>query len=333
MDAVVMAGGRGVRLQPFTKYRPKPMIPFLNRPVMEYTIQKLKSAGFDRIIVLLGYLPDMIREHFRNGEEFGVDLEYIDKNGPFGTAGAVKRAAENLDGPFMVLSADTITGMSLRNFMKFYANKGGKVNIALSEVDKPYQYGIALLDDNDRIYKFLEKPKKSQVFSRLVNTGIYIIEPEIMEHVPPKTDFDFSKNLFPLLLKKSEPIYGYKSNEYWADIGTPKKYLTATRDALNGKIDIDKIKGDWDIIENHGLVSGKNCLVDEDVEVDGFAVIGNNVNIEKGSTLHDTIIWSDTDIGKDVSIEESIIGEHVKIFPEVNLRRGTMIPDNHWVWC
>ena len=125
MDAVVMAGGRGVRLKPFTNYRPKPMIPFLNKPVMEYTIQKLKSAGFDRIIVLLGYLPDTIREHFKNGEDFDIDIEYIDRNGPYGTAGAVKRAAELVDGPFMVLSADTITGMSFRKFMKFYEDKGG----------------------------------------------------------------------------------------------------------------------------------------------------------------------------------------------------------------
>lgn len=333
MDAVVMAGGRGVRLRPFTRNKPKPMIPFLNRPVMEYAIQKLKSAGFDRIIVLLGYLPDMIREYFGNGQDFGVDIEYIDRNEPFGTAGAVKRAAEHIEDTFMVLSADTITGMSLRKFMKFHENKGGKVNIALSEVDKPYQYGIALLDDDDKIYKFLEKPKKSQVFSNLVNTGIYIIEPEIMEYVPPKTNFDFSKNLFPFLLKKSEPIFGYRSSEYWADIGTPKKYLRATRDALDGKIDIDKIGRDWDIIEDHGLVMGKNCLIDEDIQVDGFAVLGNNVKIEEGSRLHDTIIWSDTDIGKGVSIEKSIIGEHVKIFPDVNLKKGAMIPDNYWVWC
>jgi len=332
MDAVVMAGGRGVRFRPFTEYRPKPMIPFLNRPVMEYMIEKLRDAGFKRIIVLVGYLPKMIKDHFGNGEKFGVNIEYIVGNEPFGTAGAVKRATKYIDGPFLVVSGDTITEISIRKFMKFCSHKSGKVNIALSEFEKPYQYGIALLDEEDRIYKFQEKPRKSQVFSNLVNTGIYMLEPEILDLVPDKTNFDFSKDLFPLLLKKSEPIYGYKFSEYWADIGTPKRYLEATKHALDGKIDIDKIKKEWAIFEDNGLIIGEDCLVDDDVEVNGFAVLGNNVNIGEGSTLSNTVIWPKTNVGKDVSIEESIIGENVRIFSDINIAKGTMIPDNHWVW-
>jgi len=332
MDAVVMAGGRGVRFRPFTEYRPKPMIPFLNRPVMEYMIQKLSDAGFNRIIVLLGPLPNMVTEYFGNGKRFGVEIEYIHENEPYGTAGAVKRAVEYLDDAFLVLSADTITEISLRKFMKFYADKGGKVNIALSKIENPYQYGIALLDKRDRIYKFLEKPKRSQVFSNLVNAGIYILEPEVFDLVPSKTMYDFSKNLFPLLLGKSETIYGYQFSEYWADIGNPSRYLTATRDALNGNIDISKLCRELEINEDNGLLIGENCSVDEDVEVNGFAVLGNNVNIGEGSKLSDTIIWSDTAVGKDVSIEESIIGEKVRIFSDITIGKGTMIPDNHWVW-
>ncbi len=332
MDAVVMAGGRGVRFRPFTEYRPKPMIPFLNRPVMEYMIQKLSDAGFKRIIVLLGPLSEMVTGHFGNGKRYGVEIEYIHENEPYGTAGAVKRAAEYLDDAFLVVSADTITEISLRKFRKFHADKGGKINIALSKVENPYQYGIALLDERDRIYRFLEKPKRSQVFSNLVNAGIYIIEPEILQLVPPKRMFDFSKNLFPLLLSKSETIYGYEFSEYWADIGNPGRYLTATRDALDGRIDISKISGELEIIEDNGLVTGKNCSVDDGVEVNGFAVIGNNVNIGEGSKLSDTIIWSNTKVGKDVSIEESIVGEKVWILSDVSIGKGAMIPDNHWVW-
>lgn len=332
MDAVVMAGGRGVRFRPFTEYRPKPMIPFLNRPVMEYMIEKLRDAGFKRVIVLLGPLSEMVTEHFGNGKRYGVEIEYIHENEPYGTAGAVKRAAEYLDDAFLVVSADTITEISLRKFRKFHSDKGGKINIALSQIENPYQYGIALLDERDRIYKFLEKPRKSQVFSNLVNAGIYIIEPEIFNLVPSKRMFDFSKDLFPLLLRKSETIYGYEFSEYWADIGNPGRYLTATKDALDGRIDISKISGELEIIEDNGLVTGKNCSVDEDVEVNGFAVIGNNVNIGEGSKLSDTIIWSNTKVGKDVSIEESIIGEKVWILSDVSIGKGAMIPDNHWVW-
>jgi mannose-1-phosphate guanylyltransferase len=332
MDAVMMAGGRGVRLRPFTDYRPKPMIPFLNRPVMEYLVEKLSDAGIDRIFVLLGYLPDMVEEHFGNGEKFGINIEYIRGNGPFGTAGAVKRAVKYIDDPFLVVSADIVTEISIRKFLKFHADKGDKVSIALSELENPYQYGIALVDDEQKIYKFLEKPKnKSQVFSNLVNTGIYIIEPSIFDHVPPKTNFDFSKNLFPLLLKRSEPIHGYRFSEYWADIGTPKRYLEATRDALDGKIDMDKISGELELFEGNELMVGDNCSVDDDIEVDGFAVLGKNVKVESGSRLSDTVIWPNTDIGKDVSIKESIVGEHVRIFPDVRVAKGAMIPDKHWV--
>jgi mannose-1-phosphate guanylyltransferase len=332
MDAVMMAGGRGVRLKPFTDYRPKPMIPFLNRPVMEYMIEKLRKVGMDKIYVLLGYLPEMVEKHFGDGGKFGIDIEYIDGNGPFGTAGAVKRAVEYIKDPFLVISADIVTEISLRKFLDFHEDKGGKLSIALSEVEKPYHYGIALLDDEHKIYKFLEKPRKrSEVFSNLVNTGIYIIDPEIFNNVPPRTNFDFSKDLFPLLLKKNEPIHGYRFSEYWADIGTPKRYLEATKDALDGKVDLDRISGNLELFGDNGIVMGDNCSVDDGIEVEGFAVIGENVTIDRGSRLSDTVIWPNTNIGKDVSIKESIVGEHVRIFSDAHLSKGAMIPDNHWI--
>jgi mannose-1-phosphate guanylyltransferase len=305
----------------------------MNRPLMEYMVEKLREAGFGRIIVLLGYLPKMVKEHFGDGESFGVEIEYIEGNTAYGTAGAVRRAAEHLEDSFLVVSADVVTEISLRKFMKFYGEKEGRVNIALSRVERPYHYGIALVDDNDRVYKFLEKPKKSQVFSNLVNTGLYIFEPEIMELIPPKKNFDFSKDLFPLLLRKGEPIYGYKFSEYWADIGTPKRYLTATRDAMDGKIDLNKIKGDWGMNVDNGLVIGEHCSVDEDIEINGFAILGDNVNIGEGSRLSDSVIWPNTHIGRGVSIEESIIGENVRIFSDVNIVKGSMVQDNQWIWC
>jgi len=331
MDAVVMAGGRGVRFQPFTEYRPKPMIPFLNKPVMEYTINKLKHAGIKRIIVLLGYLSDMVKEYFGNGSRFGVKIEYIRGNEPYGTAGSVKRAAEHIDGAFLVVSADIITEIDLRKFVKFHAVKDGKVNIALSEVKNPYQYGIAMVDNRDRIFRFLEKPKKTQVFSKLVNTGIYIIKPEIMDLVPPNKRFDFSRDLFPMLLNRSEAIYGYRSYDYWTDIGTPSRYFSATKHALDGKIDIYKLGGELEKSEDEKLIVGSGCAIDDEVEIFGFAVLGNNVNIMKGSKLCDTIIWSNSYIGKNVSINESIVGENVKILSDTNVEKGARIPDNQWI--
>ncbi len=328
MDAVVMAGGKGVRFRPFTKYRSKPMIPFLNRPVMEYMIKKLKDAGIRRLIVLLGYLPNMIKDYFEDGQRYGMEIKYIHGNMPYGTAGAVKRATEHLDDTFLVVSTDIITKISFRKFMKFYRDKGGKVSIALSNVEKPYQYGIALLDEEEKIYKFLEKPNKDQVFSNLVNTGIYILKAEIMDLIPHKKMFDFSKDLFPLLLRKSEPIYGYKSSEYWADIGTPLRYLSATHDALRGRISMSKVSSEWDMIKDNGLVLGENCFVHNDVDIDGFAVLGDNVNVGEGSNVSNSVIWSNTEVGSEVSIEESIIGENVRILPDVNIGKGAMIPDN-----
>jgi mannose-1-phosphate guanylyltransferase len=331
MDAVVMAGGRGVRFRPFTENRPKPMIPFMNKPVMEYMIGKLKKAGIKNVTVLLGHLPKSVKAHFGDGKMFGVNIRYIHGNVPYGTAGSVKRAAENFDDPFLVTSADIITEIDLQEFIKFQKDKDGKVNIALSEVENPYQYGIAIIDEKSRISRFLEKPKKKEIFSNLVNTGIYIIDPEIMDLVPPKKRFDFSKDLFPRLLRKSEIIYGFRTSDYWTDVGTPIRYLSATQDALDGKINLRKIGGKRERSEDDRLLTGNYCVIDDDVQITGFAVIGNNVNIRKGTKLFNSIIWSNTYIGKDVSIDESIVGSNVRILSNNIINKGAMIPDNQWV--
>jgi mannose-1-phosphate guanylyltransferase / phosphomannomutase len=240
MRAVLMAGGSGTRLRPLTCDLPKPMVPVFNRPIAEHIINLLKNHDIREVIATLHYLPDVMREYFGTGRDFDIQMTYsIEEEQPLGTAGCVKNIEELLDDTFLVISGDSITDFDLSAAIRFHYQKGSKATLVLARVPDPMEFGVVITDQEGRIQRFLEKPSTSEIFSDTVNTGTYILEPEVLQYLPHNEESDFSKDLFPLLLAKNEPMYGYVAESYWCDVGNLDAYRQAQYDGLEGKVNLD----------------------------------------------------------------------------------------------
>lgn len=240
MKAVIMAGGMGSRLKAITGDRPKPMVPLLGRPLMEYILELLRSQGFDQVCAAVRYRAGDIMAHFGDGSRFGVEMQYRVEEEPLGTAGAVKNCRDFYGGEdFLVISGDAACDFRLSRLMEEHKRQGAAVTLALCRHSEPLSYGLAVTDGEGRIRSFVEKPDWSRVVTDLVNTGIYVISPRIMELVPEGREFDFAKDLFPLLLSREELLLGLPMEGYWCDVGSPLSYYRCCADALEGKLRLD----------------------------------------------------------------------------------------------
>lgn len=323
MKAVIMAGGEGTRLRPLTCNRPKPMVTVANKPVMEHIIELLKRHKFFDIAVTLQYMPDLIKDYFEDGRELDVNLQYYVEKTPLGTAGSVKNAEEYLTEPFIVISGDALTDIDLTKAFEFHRQKGSMATLVLKRVDIPLEYGVVVTGKDGRITRFLEKPSWGEVFSDTVNTGIYILSPEIFGYYRRNEIFDFSKDLFPMLLKDKKPMYGYVTEDYWCDIGDLKAYNQAHIDILDNKVNI-AIKG-REIKEKVWMDEGST--IEEGVTIQGPCIIGENCRIRKGTVLGGyTVIGDHTVIGERSGIKRGIIGKNCSIDNNVQLR-GSVICD------
>lgn len=237
MKAVVMAGGYGSRLRPLTNYSPKPMIPFINKPVLAHILHLLKHHQIFEVIVTVHHLADQIQDYFGDGSQMEMTIHYAVENKPLGTAGSVKNTQQFLDNEtFLVISGDIVTDINLSEIVRFHQEKNALATLTLKQVDDARQYGVVITDEAGRIRQYIEKPKHQETSSKAVNTGIYVLEPEILEYLKPGQICDFSYDLFPLMLHMNKPIFGFTTADYWCDIGTIPNYLKATADALAGKI-------------------------------------------------------------------------------------------------
>ncbi len=342
MKAVVMAGGEGTRLRPLTVNRPKPMVPLCNRPMMEYGLELLRKHGFREVIATLHYMPHVIMEYFGDGEGFGVRISYSIEEVPRGTAGGVKQATGHLDEPFLVISGDILTNTDLSRMLAFHRSRGAVLTIALTRVTDPTEYGIALLDDENRVTRYLEKPGWGDVFSDLANMGIYILEPEALKYVPENRPFDFSKDLFPRLLEAGEPVYGFIADSaYWSDVGTYEQYLQAHRDLLNGRIKgftppgIEVDRGVWavdpgsldGVVAEPPVALGVDAEVREGVRIGPYTVIGERTVVDRGAAVHRSVVWNDTYIGPGCILRSAIIGSSCSISAGCILMEGAVVGD------
>lgn len=239
MKAVIMAGGEGRRLRPLSGEQPKPLVPFLGRPIMEHIILLLKKHGYTDVCATVKYRADDVISAFGDGSSLGISLQYRREAEPLGTAGSVKNCADFYAGEdFLVISGDAVCDFDLAALMRHHKETKAAVTLALYNHDRPLSYGLAVTDDEGRIRAFVEKPDWPRVVSDTVNTGIYIVSPRVMEHVPAEQSFDFAKDLFPLLMSKGETLQGLVMDGYWCDVGEPLSYYRCCVDALEGKVDI-----------------------------------------------------------------------------------------------
>lgn len=328
MRAVLMAGGSGTRLRPLTCDLPKPMVPILNRPIAEHIINLLKRHQITEVIATLHYLPDVLRDYFQDGSDFGVQMTYaVEEDQPLGTAGCVKNIAELLDETFLVISGDSITDFDLTAAIEFHKQKGSKATLILTRVPNPIEFGVVITDEQGHINRFLEKPSTSEIFSDTVNTGTYILEPEVLEYLPYHTESDFSKDLFPLLLAKGEPIYGYIAQGYWCDVGHLDAYREAQYDALDRKVKLDfayqEISPNLWVGQNTHIdpsanietpaVIGDNCRIGARVQIEGGTIIGDNVTIGADANLKRPILWNGSIIGDEAHLSACVISRGTRV--------------------
>lgn len=328
MKAIVLAGGFGTRIQPLTNSVPKPMLPILNRPMMEHIILKLRDElGITEIGVLLYFKPDIIKEHFKDGKDLGVNIQYFLPDDDYGTAGAVAFARDFLDETFIIVSGDLVTNFDFKAIKKFHEKKDSKLTITLTSVENPLQFGVVIANENDRIEKFLEKPSWGEVFSDTINTGIYVIEPEILEHIPYKQNFDFAKDLFPKLMQEDIPLWGCSLLGYWRDVGNPESYRDVYKDILEGEINLT-FKGEKVEFENGVLFTEEKLSLPEKIRIKGIVAVGKNVSIAEGVSLENCILGSNIKIKKHAELSNTVLWDDITIGSKVKLNNSVICNNN-----
>ncbi len=341
MKAVVMAGGEGNRLRPLTSNQPKPMVPVVGKPCMEHILELLREHGMSEVIVTVAFLPQAIRSYFGEGETLGMQIGYSVEESPLGTAGSVRLTAKQLEETFLVISGDALCDVDLSALIAFHKEKGAAVTIGLKSVENPLEFGIVVTDEEGRIERFLEKPSWGQVFSDTINTGIYVMEPEVLNHVPADRPYDFSKELFPYLLEMGRPLYGFVLDGYWQDIGNLDQFRQANFDALEENVRLNipgiRIRGnvwlgegveiaDLEQIEGPAYV-GNYCRISPGAIVGSHSVLSNSVTLRERARVTRSVIDASTHIGRSALIEGAILGRSCDIRAHVRIHEGVAIGD------
>ncbi|HLJ66706.1 MAG TPA: sugar phosphate nucleotidyltransferase [Chloroflexota bacterium] len=340
MKAVVMAGGEGSRLRPLTLGRPKPMVPLVNRPMLEHILLLLKRNGITEVVLTVQYMASYIQDRIGDGNDLGMRISYSVEDQPLGTAGSVRQAADSLDDTFLVISGDALTDFDLNRIVDFHREANAMATLTLYRVASPLEYGVVVTGPDSRVREFQEKPSWSEVLTDTINTGIYVLEPSIFEYYERDQVFDFSKDLFPLLLKDDRPLYGYVAEGYWTDVGSIEEYVRATRDVLAGKVAIawgaaeedaetaPGIRREQGVAVDPGAILEPPIYLGRDVRIaagsilHGPTVVGDNCVVERHAHLDRSIIWRNSYLGTHSEIRGSLLGA------ECNVRSNTVVFEN-----
>jgi mannose-1-phosphate guanylyltransferase/phosphomannomutase len=330
VKAVIMAGGEGTRLRPLTSNQPKPMMHLANRPMMEHIVRLLHKHGFEEIVVTVAFMANNIRSYFGDGAEFGVRMVYATEETPLGTAGSVRNAMDELDERFLVISGDVLTDIDLSRIVAYHEERAALATIGLTAVENPLEFGIVITRDDGSIDRFLEKPGWGQVFSDTVNNGIFVLEPEIFDYIPDGRPVDFSSEVFPRLLEEQRPLYGSICEGYWEDVGTLSAYVSAHKDILDGRVDVD-VPG----FQLDGRIwLGEGAEIDPDARIDGPALVGDHTRVEAGARLapysvlgNNVMVRSEAQLERSVVLDGAYIGQGVRLLGSI-VGRGSDLRHN-----
>lgn len=329
MKAMILAAGVGSRLDPLTRNLPKPLVPIVNRPVMEHIVELLAKHGFNEIMVNLHYLGDQIEAYFGDGSRWNVQIHYSREDQLWGDAGSVKRVEDFFkDDTFLVVGGDDLADVDLTRLVKTHRDKGALATIALSLVDDPSEYGIVLMNEEGRITRFMEKPKGEVIFSNTANTGVYVFSPEVFSLIPRNTFYLFGKSFFPQMLEQKRALYGHLTAHYWRDVGNLEVYRATHVDALAGrtgmKLPMREVRkfvwiGDNCEIDPSAEIAypvaiGDNCRIEAGAKVLENTVLGNGSAVEMGAVVKQSILWEGAVVMRDTWLERCVVGQncHVK---------------------
>ncbi len=344
MKAMILAAGVGSRLDPLTRNLPKPMVPIINKPVMEHIIELLAGNGFSKIMVNLHYYSEQIEGYFGDGSKWGVKIQYSHEDRLWGDAGSVKRCERFFDSTFLVIGGDDLADIDLRRLVKQHRDHKALCTIALSLVDDPAEYGIVLINERGKITRFLEKPKGEVIFSNTANTGVYVFEPEIFDLIPKRATYGFGNDVFPLLLEQKRRFYGCLTSSYWRDVGNLKQYQETHRDALQGRVSIkfpipQVKKYIWmgENVEIHPtaeigypVVIGNNCCIEKNAKVLENSVLGDNCVVEENAIVQDSILWEGARVMTHTILERCVVGTGCQVKSNAAVFDGVIVdPTRH----
>lgn len=340
MKAMILAGGIGSRLDPLTRNIPKPLVPIINRPVMEYLVELLKKHNFTEIMVNIHYLGEQLESYFGDGSKWGVKIHWSREDRLWGDAGSLKRVEDFFrDDTFIVIGGDDLTDMDLTRLVKTHRDKSALATIALSIVDDPSEYGIVLMNEDSRITRFLEKPKGEVIFSNTANTGVYVFQPEIFELIPRGVFYLFGKQVFPLLLEQRLPLYGHLTAAYWKDVGNLGIYKQTHKDVLEGRVNtklpMNEIRkytwvGDNVVIDDSAVIGypvaiGNNVRIEAGARVLENTVIGNDCVVEEGATVQDSILWDGSVVMQKTHLERCVVGKDCRVKTNAAIFDGIIV--------
>ncbi len=345
MKTVILVGGLGMRLRPLTNHTAKPMIPVVNRPFIEYLIELLKRHGLREVILSSYYLPESIRGYFGDGSRFGVSIEYCIEQKPLGTAGAVKNCEPLLNGEtFIMFNGDILTDLDLTALVNFHKENGAIATVSLGKVIDPTTYGMIDVAKG-RAIRWYEKPSWNEATSRWVNLGACVLEPEVLQTIPPGEQVSIERETFPSLISSRKPIFAFQSLAYWLDIGTPPKYLKAQRNILSGVVQThilgNRCDGDCWIGEGSHvapgaslkgpIVIGDNSEIAAGAIIIGPTVIGNNVQVGREAFIEESAIWDNCVLENEASLTGTILGKQVTLKRGATLKEGCVVEDKYVV--
>lgn len=342
MKAVAVAGGEGTRIRPLTLQRPKPLVPLVNQPILAHLVRQMRRFGLTELRLTLRYMASLIQNHFQSIDPEGLAVRYFIEDEPLGTAGSLRAAVKDWDEPFLVVSGDGLTDLDFRQLFEVHRNSGAEVTIALHREQGIHDYGVVLQDENRWVYDFVEKPRPNEQQSDTVNTGIYILNPSVLDLVPQNQAYDFSLDLFPALLRQGRRIYGHVMEGYWCDIGNTEQYMRATRDVLEKRVALldplgmEIAPGIWagHNVSIHPKAKlrgpvylGHDVQINAHAEILGPAVIRNSAIVDSHAHVEHSIIWRNSYVGPSSQMRGAIVGRQCSVKAHALVSEGCVLGD------
>lgn len=340
MQAIIIAGGFGTRLRPVTDYCPKPALPIMGKPFLDYQLELLQRVGVKKVVFSLMYLADRIIDIFKDGSQYGMEFHYAVEEEPLGTGGGIKNCERFLsDETTIVFNGDVLTDIDLKGVIDSHQRNNAKISIVMTPVEDPTMYGVILTEPDGRILKFLEKPSKKEATQNTINAGIYIYERDVFEHIPAGENYSVERQLYPDMLEKGYRFYGFKSTDYWLDIGTPEKFLKAHWDMMDGRINLssggkqvcpgiwvgrDIIPGQEEVLKRPNLKPplfiGYGAQFDGESNLGPYVVLYENVKLRGRLSASKTIFLDYSSAHGDASIENTIVHFHAELPDGANVK-------------
>ncbi|HKY20898.1 MAG TPA: NDP-sugar synthase [Vicinamibacterales bacterium] len=338
MKALLLVGGQGTRLRPLTIHAPKSIVPIFSRPFLHYQLDLIKQVPeIDEVILSLNYQPQRIEEVFGDGRDVGIKIRYVVEPAPLGTAGAVRYAAQGVTDTIVVFNGDVLTTVDLRQLIAFHRSRQSRATIVLTPVENPTAYGLVETDAASNILRFLEKPKLEEITCDTINAGIYVLEPDTFDRIPPDVAWSIERSFFPSFIERGETFLASIYRDYWIDIGTPEKYMQVHRDIMDGRYAMPPFNGvkgmawvaptakvDTSAALEGPLFIDDGCRVEAGARIGPYTVLGKNVQVEKDANIAGAIVWPDTKIGREAQVTDAIIGRSCQIERNVILQRGVL---------